>query len=264
MLLRRRAASHKPYKLPLSVRIDPKKKRRKLDEPVGVIVSASGGMHSSKVERCRANRRSRKALASRQGGGRWLETHLWHAKRFRMQDMWGYTLAESRRDAGERAACRWAAERCILHDASYTACFEIRGAIKALLSTVSSVMSPIPMASHSGEAQPSRLGPSSPACVRGGMVARGIIHGSSGTPIGPASILWMPVPNGPPVQRVVWIWVHPACSGDVFTILQVCLLAVTPPLILSIRPPPLHPLVRPIPFPSRGCLPPFKPSGEDQ
>lgn len=230
MLLRRRAASFKPYKFPLSVRINPKSKRRKLDgQPGDGALGGAGGSATF----CRARRRSRKALATRQGAGGWLETHMWHAKRFNMREMWGYSIAESRRDAGERAACRWASEHCVIHDASYTACMELRGWEDPLCSAITRAIRPVPVPCQSGALPPGAatssciVGPASPVCVRGGMEVRGIIHGPKGIPIGPCSVMWMPAPagQGAPAARVVWVWVHPACYADAHSALQVRLAA---------------------------------------
>ena len=44
----------------------------------------------------------------------WLETHIWHAKRMKMIDAWGYRLADHPNDKGFRAAYRAAKNNCIL------------------------------------------------------------------------------------------------------------------------------------------------------
>ncbi|EEB90981.1 hypothetical protein MPER_10737 [Moniliophthora perniciosa FA553] len=36
-------------------------------------------------------------LLKRQRDKRWLETHIWHAKRMKMENMWGYRLTFSSR-----------------------------------------------------------------------------------------------------------------------------------------------------------------------
>ena len=48
-----------------------------------------------------------------------LTSHDWHAKRFEMVERWGHILPQGRRDAGFKAALRWASEGCVAHDASY-------------------------------------------------------------------------------------------------------------------------------------------------
>jgi ribonuclease P/MRP protein subunit POP1 len=92
----------------------------------------------------RTNERERRAeMAGRAGKpkARWLETHLWHAKRFRMSGTepkivrhgsdthggsdaaphrWGFSLAEEPHMKGHRAAARTVSSGAAVHDASYT------------------------------------------------------------------------------------------------------------------------------------------------
>ena len=44
----------------------------------------------------------------------WLESHLWHAKRMKMIDMWGYRLALHPNDKSVRAAHRAVKSSCLL------------------------------------------------------------------------------------------------------------------------------------------------------
>ena len=44
----------------------------------------------------------------------WLETHLWHAKRFHMIEKWGYKLADFPNDKSFRACYRAMANHCLL------------------------------------------------------------------------------------------------------------------------------------------------------
>ena len=50
----------------------------------------------------------------------WLETHIWHAKRMKMIDAWGYRLADHPNDKGFRAAYRAVKNNCILQVHVYT------------------------------------------------------------------------------------------------------------------------------------------------
>lgn len=43
---------------------------------------------------------------SRQESKFWLETHIWHAKRFKMKEKWGYKIPLKPSDKGKRAAYR--------------------------------------------------------------------------------------------------------------------------------------------------------------
>ncbi|KAK2558167.1 Ribonucleases P/MRP protein subunit POP1 [Acropora cervicornis] len=66
------------------------------------------------------NRRQRKHV--------WLETHIWHAKRMKMVDAWGYRLADHPTDKGFRACYRAMKNHCFLQDISYYGCIEVCGA----------------------------------------------------------------------------------------------------------------------------------------
>ncbi len=50
----------------------------------------------------------------RQRKHKWLETHIWHAKRFHMVDLWGYRVPDLPNDKGFRACYRAAANGCLL------------------------------------------------------------------------------------------------------------------------------------------------------
>jgi len=120
MVLRRRAASYRPYKFSLAVRQQLHTKRARTDPDVPI----PGGLPVL----CRARRRAVSLLAARQlqgrpiggsglageksgagaaaVGGVWLATHLWHTKRMAMGELFGMRVALKRADAGERAAVR--------------------------------------------------------------------------------------------------------------------------------------------------------------
>lgn len=55
----------------------------------------------------------------------WLETHLWHAKRFHMTEKWGYKLANFPNDKSFRACYRATANHCLLQ-VRCTLCYPLR------------------------------------------------------------------------------------------------------------------------------------------
>ena len=81
---RRRAMSHNYYRIPLKVRYSSLKDRL-----------ASGG-ETKQRSRCRKHRRKTKFMlqvfTKRKENGKWLETHVWHAKRFHMEAHYGYKI----------------------------------------------------------------------------------------------------------------------------------------------------------------------------
>ncbi|CAE8626003.1 unnamed protein product [Polarella glacialis] len=58
---------------------------------------------------------------------RWLESHVWHAKRMTMEGIWGYKLAAKNNGLGTRALYRAMARHCCAHDRSYLQLFELSG-----------------------------------------------------------------------------------------------------------------------------------------
>ncbi|WFD30939.1 ribonuclease P [Malassezia sp. CBS 17886] len=133
--LRRRAASHNLLRLPVRLR---GKARAELRASNTTALSKSD-LRRRAVERTRLGwlrrRRSLMRRAARPGRA-WLETHLWHAKRFRMSGekraadggsgRWGFVLAESPHQKSFRSSWRAAKRYATLHDASYAAVFRLR------------------------------------------------------------------------------------------------------------------------------------------
>nr|XP_053639709.1 ribonucleases P/MRP protein subunit POP1-like [Cherax quadricarinatus] len=72
----------------------------------------------------------------------WLETHIWHAKRFHMKRQWGYALPDTPTCKGYRATLRAAKTSCLLQDVSYLCCIELEGPSMSLLDGLSCMMQP--------------------------------------------------------------------------------------------------------------------------
>ncbi|WFD19028.1 ribonuclease P [Malassezia caprae] len=131
--LRRRAASHNPLRLPRRLR---GKAHAELRASNTHAKTRSEMRRRAPERTLRAYIRRRAALQARAGrpGRRWLETHLWHAKRFRMSGEkgasdggaghWGFCLAETPFQKSFRTTWRKSAY-ALLHDASYTAAFYV-------------------------------------------------------------------------------------------------------------------------------------------
>ena len=131
--LRRRAASHNPLRLPRRLR---GKAHAELRASNTHAKTRSEMRRRAPERTLRAYVRRRTALQARarRPGRRWLETHLWHAKRFRMSGEkgtsdggaghWGFCLAETPFQKSFRTTWRKSAY-ALLHDASYTAAFYV-------------------------------------------------------------------------------------------------------------------------------------------
>uniref|UniRef100_A0A182MXF8 Uncharacterized protein n=1 Tax=Anopheles dirus TaxID=7168 RepID=A0A182MXF8_9DIPT len=62
----------------------------------------------------------------------WLETHVWHAKRFHMVPRWGYKIPLTPHSKGYRSSYRATSKHCLVHDLSYEGCVEVSGPEPAL------------------------------------------------------------------------------------------------------------------------------------
>lgn len=114
--LRRRAASYNPRRVPLS-------KRSSAEAEIAGCPTAP--KEPKKLHR--KTFRSRKAMLieykSRQSTSLWLETHIWHAKRMKMQPKWGFQLAVSPNQKTFRRNHTLPLVGACLYDASYWMCY---------------------------------------------------------------------------------------------------------------------------------------------
>ncbi|KAF8527485.1 ribonucleases P/MRP protein subunit POP1-domain-containing protein [Hysterangium stoloniferum] len=117
--LRRRAASHDVRRVPVRLR---EKARAEMDpvkrKALGRKLSKRGNSkHISRTQ----------SFLKRQHEKSWLETHIWHAKRMHMKNIWGYRLAETPTEKSYRPSHRSAIHSSIIHDASYMSTISVSG-----------------------------------------------------------------------------------------------------------------------------------------
>lgn len=209
--MRRRAMSHNPKRLPRRHRTAHLAQQRK-----------SGGTTATPKRPSRKYRRKASNLnadyARRQRRHRWLETHLWHAKRFHMIERWGYRLAASSCDKTFRSSYRATAEHCLLQDVSYVGAVELSGPLDVLRRGLSRVS-----ASGGGT-----LGPCARTFVHGGREALVELFAADAFPfgaIGRVSCVWRPTEGETGVEeesavRTVWMFAHPTIYADVVQLLR--------------------------------------------
>ncbi|KAI9597889.1 ribonucleases P/MRP protein subunit POP1-domain-containing protein [Syncephalis fuscata] len=198
--LRRRAASHQPKRLPMekapsiATGVDKHGHRKKRRRPGAII----------------------KEYERRQEKKRWLETHIWHAKRMKMIDQWGYRLAATPNDKSQRAAYRASAHIAMMQDVSYMGCIELEGPqllLKALLDRICTS---------------SVAGPSSPRFLAGSRQCTCTLHKPNEYPqqmIAPVMVLWKPLISindqlNESVTRHVWLWIHPSAFDQAYQLLD--------------------------------------------
>ncbi|KAF7991926.1 hypothetical protein HCN44_010727 [Aphidius gifuensis] len=63
----------------------------------------------------------------------WLETHIWHAKRFHMCEKWGYKIANYSNNRGYRSSYRAVAKHCMIQDISYYNIIQLTGSYSILI-----------------------------------------------------------------------------------------------------------------------------------
>ncbi|KAH8281246.1 hypothetical protein KR018_002097 [Drosophila ironensis] len=197
--MRRRAMSHHPKRLPRQYRQAHNSQMSK-----GGNKPVTSKRPSRKYRRRPANllaeyvRRQRKHI--------WLETHIWHAKRFHMAERWGYRLALSSCDKTYRACYRASAEHCLLQDVSFYTCYELRGLLGDLIKGFARLTSP-------------RCGLD--------ITARTYLNGRrEGTvelfedgrfPFGAlqrANFMWLPSDVADAqAERTMWLWLHPSAAN---------------------------------------------------
>ncbi|KAK9798520.1 hypothetical protein WJX73_006734 [Symbiochloris irregularis] len=177
---------------------------------------------------CRRMRRARGPMQAREeasccqepvpGGKRRLETHTWHAKRFKMTQRWGTCLAEGvvGKGHGSRALLASMHNGCLLHDASYWCPVQLTASLPQLASTL----------------QLLRALPCSEGKLTTGQEWRIVLHiipGTSqekrSTAICPASALLLPPSEAqsagvPSKEHRLLLWLHPAAYQDAVAALK--------------------------------------------
>lgn len=109
--LRRRCTSHNVKRLPHGLR------RAATAETEKLVVPRSTVLLRKKMRRTRLTQAQMDIR--RQGKTKWLRTHLWHAKRFHMTDIWGYRLAVRPAEKCRRGLYKAAIYKTLLSDISY-------------------------------------------------------------------------------------------------------------------------------------------------
>ncbi|KAI5716638.1 hypothetical protein M8J76_009819 [Diaphorina citri] len=136
----------------------------------------------------------------------WLETHIWHAKRFAMRPVWGYKLPERPNEKSYRACVRALDRYCILQDISYLACIELVGPEVRLLQGLSQ---------HTDRS--TGLSPGAKCHLSGAKEGHVMFYERNRHPygaIGKVRVLWKPLPreeetSGDSSTRHLWLWCHP-------------------------------------------------------
>eukprot|EP00919_Chromeraceae_sp_WS-2016_P018046 GHVR01042911.1.p1 GENE.GHVR01042911.1~~GHVR01042911.1.p1 ORF type:complete len:227 (-),score=77.80 GHVR01042911.1:143-823(-) len=113
---RRRAMSHNPYRVPARIR-----------PPLLTEMQSAPPREGRKT---RKDSRRPKDMVTRfthrSSKTRWLETHLWHAKRMVMDRVWGVCVSSTPCEKNNRSLYRSSLWGCTIHDRSYMYTFIVK------------------------------------------------------------------------------------------------------------------------------------------
>ncbi|KAJ4501438.1 NUC188 domain-containing protein [Lentinula lateritia] len=228
--LRRRAASHNPRRVPLRLR---DKARSEMDPMRRKVLGRA-------MPKLGKERRLPKEVIfmNRQHDKRWLETHIWHAKRMKMENMWGYRLAVTPTEKAFRPSHRASIHGSILHDSSYLSLIEMTGpeaTLKAILEMCCDAQD---------------VSPGAQRYTSGARVCKTHIYAPNRYPLGlicPITVMWKSRPSimSKPLEeaskskkgkgkdkqkevppeasdnmRILWIYFHPSVYDEVFSALR--------------------------------------------
>ncbi|CAH7118168.1 ribonucleases P/MRP protein subunit POP1 [Phodopus roborovskii] len=195
--MRRRAMSHNVKRLPRRLQEIAKKEAEK--------AAHQKKEHSKnkchKARRCHVNRTLE--FNRRQKKNIWLETHIWHAKRFHMVKKWGYCLGERPTSKSHRACYRAMTNLCLLQDLSYYCCLELKGKEEEILKVLSQMCS-----TDTG------LTFAAVHCLSGKRQGTVMLYRANKYPremLGPVTFIWKSkkTPGDTSEDRQLWIWLHP-------------------------------------------------------
>lgn len=188
--------SHNPKRLPRKYRVKHKSQMAKAGNPT------TSKRPSRKFRRKPSN--LMKEYIRRQRKNVWLETHIWHAKRFHMISKWGYKLPLASCDKTYRACYRASAKHCLLQDISFHNCIEIVGILDTIKLGFTHLTS-----SKCG------LGITAKTFISGRREGSLHLYKRDQYPyqsLGKVSFIWKPSEGS---ERVVWLFVHPSFYKNV-------------------------------------------------
>lgn len=195
--MRRRAMSHNPKRLPLKYR------------NIHINQMEKSGPISKKKRPSRKYRRKPRNLMMeyerrKKRSGVWLETHIWHAKRYHMKELWGYKIPYSSTDKRYRASYRAAANHCLLQDISYIAAIELSGPVDQLKMKLDMITS-----------RDAGLSFTAKCYMNGTRAGKVELFKANQYPYGaicPVDFLWR---HDDSTEKTLWIFVHPTTYQEV-------------------------------------------------
>lgn len=197
--MRRRAMSHNPKRIPFKYR------------KIHISQMQKSGLNNDNATKKRPSRKYRrkpcnllKEYNRRKLNNVWLETHIWHAKRFRMCNLWGYRIPFTTNDKRYRASYKAIKSHCMLQDMSYYGCIEISGPLDVLKKELSRIIAK--------EVKPSITAQCYISGAREGTTDVFKIDSYPYGAIANVRFLWNSHESD---KKSLWIFIHPAAYRDV-------------------------------------------------
>ncbi|KAG8036912.1 hypothetical protein G9C98_004234 [Cotesia typhae] len=189
--MRRRVMSHNAKRMP-----------RRLREAHKTQMEKSGKPGVPKRPSRKYRRRPHNLLSEykrRQRKNLWLETHIWHAKRFHMTEKWGFKIAHFSNDKASRSCYRTVKGHCTIQDISYYNCLELKGPVDVLVTALKV---------HCKYEK--SFGAN--AYKKGDREGSLTFYRANGCPVGVINFMWRLDCLG---DKTMWMWVHPSLIKDV-------------------------------------------------
>ncbi|KCV70785.1 hypothetical protein, variant [Fonticula alba] len=216
--MRRRMASYNPNRLPRRLRMAAALENERHLKSGSAPPQHGVGM-ASRRKRRRPTRLVSTEFARRQArtGRQWLETHVWHAKRFHLHDAWGWRLPLRATDKGLRFVWRSFRSAALIHDASYQAQVEVLARPGRTGADVAHVEALLRRAFTLVQHPAVKGNLASGRALTSGRVTEGLLFAPGTAPfvlLGPVRILWRPADDAEPGRRA-WLWCHPSIGTAV-------------------------------------------------
>lgn len=196
--LRRRTASHNLNRLPARLR-EKAAREAQMSAPDKSLIR-------KKVRKIKPPRNVVQEFLRRQKSKKWMETHMWHAKRMKMTDIWGYRIASKPNTKSARITYRSFTRLSIAHDASYLACIELHGDFENIVNVMNKIT----------DAGLPSVG--SERFIAGNRIGTTNLHEYLKYPsslICPISFLWRPY-----TKDTIWLWIHPSAINEALYFIQ--------------------------------------------
>lgn len=194
--MRRRAMSHNPRRIPLKYR------QHHTNQMAKSGPTAKKKRPSRKYRRKPSN--LMKEYARRKQKNVWLETHVWHAKRYHMKELWGYKIPYAPTDKRYRASYKAAANHCLVQDISFVGVIEISGSLDDLRESFKRITSQ--------ECGPTLMAKCYQNGTREGEVDLFRTDSYPSGALARVSFMWKPSDDA---RRTLWIFIHPSSYQEV-------------------------------------------------